>query len=232
MNNFFEGNRRISVILLSLFFLLLLVVYFLFFRPLTEEREEAEWQAAQLAEEVENLQKQADEADEAVAKTDIDDIEKKRLAKKIPIEPGLQEFLLSLQEIELVSESKIIDYSFTYDGNLPERQISEEVEEEGEDDENLSIELEEFSVEVEMGTEEEALARALPKEVRLITVRLELYSPDYKQLQAFLQEIEKQERIMIISHLEFQKPGEFDLLELDDESILTEIDVTTFYYED
>jgi hypothetical protein len=162
------------------------------------------------------------------------DVKKKRLERRVPSEPALENLLRTLQEIELVSGSKILDYSFTYDGTIPERAVPaaedmEIIEETEEDSLNNELEIEPEEREEEVSPVLEL--PGLPEEAGLITVAMELFSPDYEQLQVFLQEIEKQERVMMISYLEFVQPGEMELLESGDESVWVNMEVTSFYYE-
>lgn len=228
MNNLFEENRQSFFLLVGLLFILLAVIYFLFFKPLVDERKLAETEVVELRNDIASLQKQVDQLDEGEQVIDID-LETKRLEKHMPSQPELKEFLLTLQEIELVSDGKIIDYTFSYDGSIPERQSITEENEEDEEENNTMIEEQNQDEET---TETPSIhLPEMPENVRIVTVSMELFSPDYEHLQTFLKEIEKQERIMMISGLQFTQPGELELLETEDETITASIDVTTFYYE-
>lgn len=241
MNNLFQENKRSFYILLTLFFVLIALIYFLFFLPKVEERKTAVTQQNTLESEVAQLQAQLDNLDEGeeIAESDFENIQ---LQKAIPLEPELETFLLSLQEIELVTEVNLQNYSFSYDGSIPERQAilvdsdeesSEEAEPEVTEIEGTNIVVEEMEVDLESdgsGTNVIELP-GMPENIQIVTVSMDVYAPDYEHLQAFLQEVEKQERVMMISYLSFTQPGESELLEADDESINTSIQISTFYYE-
>ena len=235
MNNIFQENKQAFLLLLGLLFILIIVAYFLFYQPLTKERDSAVEQETALQAEIESLNAKVIQNEQT--EVDENEYENMILAKKMPSTPELEEFLLTLNEIELVSGSRIENLGFSYDGSLPERFIDEEEDVDDEATENPNEELvseedlvEERVVEVNPIFEMEGM----PENLRLITVRIEVFSPDYNQFQAFLTEIEKQQRIMMVNQLEFEKPAEQELVidDSEDETIRTVVDVTTFYYED
>lgn len=240
MNNIFQENKQAFLLLLGLLFILIGVFYFLFYQPLTKERDSAVEQEVTLQDEIESLNSEINQQDSI--EIDNNEFENMILAKKMPDNPELEEFLLTLNEIELVSDSRIENLAFSYDGSLPERLTEEEDEETADTDENSTVGnpgeelvseeeelIEEAAVEVNSIMEMEGK----PENLRLITVRIEVFSPDYDQFQTFLTEIENQERIMMVNRLEFEKPAEQELVieNSEDETIRTVVDVTTFYYD-
>lgn len=76
------------------------------------------------------------------------------------------------------------------------------------------------------------VADRLPENVRLITLQLDVISPNFERSQKFLKELEKLERLVRVDSLSFSKPGEMELLEADETDIPINMSVTltTFYY--
>ncbi|MHA6251456.1 hypothetical protein [Oceanobacillus sp. CAU 1775] len=253
MNQLFQENRNAFLLLLALLFILLAAVYFFFYRPHADELAQKMRQEEALTEEIALLKTRIagiSEDDSA----DIGEVERMLLERNIPREAELDQFLLSLNEIELLSNSRIESMSFGYDGSLPNRfepvpdanqddvgQVQAHLETTEEREDRLAaIEAEKVAeTERETGETQEvggtttfAMAE-LPEGLEPIVVSLDVLSPDYEHFQLFLQEIEKQERIMIVPSLSFDKPAENELIfaENPDETISVTVDVMTFYYE-
>ncbi|HLT55754.1 MAG TPA: potassium transporter, partial [Bacillota bacterium] len=57
--------------------------------------------------------------------------------------------------------------------------------------------------------------------------------PDYDHFLTFIQEIEKQERMMFVGNLDFQKPAEQELIinEEPTEIIVANVNIVTFFYD-
>lgn len=244
MRNLFQENRNAFLLLLVLLFLLSFTVYFFFFRPLAADLRKAEGQEQTLRTEINKM-----EVKEAKLKTEQTDgdkeIEELKQRQKIAETPELETFLRTLNEIELVSDSRIDKMSFGYDGEMPEYEAAEEQEEEltGEEIEDTGEaektgeseatgEADEMMEDLEEEQESAIEMAEMPEGLQPIIVTVEIRSPDYEHFQLFLQEIEKQERVMFVSNLEFEKPAERELIiEESSEAITAALDITTFYYE-
>lgn len=224
MKQLFQENRNAFLLLLVLLFVLVITAYFLFYRPLAEDLKQAENQEVTLQSEIDTLQVEANKI--AASENNIEnEIESIRLESKIPRTAELEEFLLIINEIEAISKSRIDEMYFGYQGALPEREVIQEEEEIMDESENAEEE--------EAAEEKPVIEMAgIPEGLQPITVALEVTSPDYEYFQLFMKEIEKQERMMVVTNLEFNKPAEMELiLEEGDETISATIDVTTFYFE-
>ncbi|QGS69018.1 hypothetical protein CV093_13235 [Oceanobacillus sp. 143] len=124
---------------------------------------------------------------------------------------------------------------------LPERVVAEE-----ENEVTESTETEEVIEETESAEDQESKSdleevetapidmAEKPENLHLFTVSMDIASPNYEQFQVLLKEIEKKERIMMVTRLEFDKPAESEMMLGDevDESIIATIDITTFYFEE
>lgn len=229
MKQLFEENRNAFLLLLGLFFILLAAVYFLFYNPLAKELKQTESQENALQEDIQLLTSQV-EALEVENQSSIE-IENVKLEKKVPKLPELEEFLLTLNEIELLSNSSISEMAFGYQGELPERNQMEETI-----DEELTNENEEQANE-ETGETEESVESPLeflemPEGLQPVIVTLDVESPDYEHFQLLMREIEKQERLMIVTSVEFDKPAESELVlsEEPSEVITARLVISTFYF--
>lgn len=238
MNNLFQENKNAFLLILALLFLLLLVFFFLFFQPLSKDLKAKETEAKQVENDIALLEAEVEKVEnQDEGKVDFKNLQ---LAKKMPMDPELENLILTLEEIEMVSESRFESISFSYDGSVPERYVEEveETEENTEDGVSTTQEETEASEEEQETAEEVSESvidmEAKPDNLHVITVSMSVTSPDYEQFQTFVQEIEKQERMMMVSSMNFENPAENELVlaEEPSEAMTIEVDITTFYYED
>lgn len=245
MNDFIQERKSLVILLIVILFLLLGLIYFYKVKPLKDDENFAKSSIQQLESEIQILQAQLDS--NQPDPTDRDE-NQYLLERKMPLDRSIDDLILSLQEIEMVSESRIENISFNnYDGGLSEadqvieREEEEEAAEEDVDEtegdeaaetENLDIENFEETTEPPVSD----VADHLPTNVKLITVNLSVISPNFEKFELFLKEIEKLERITRVDTLSFSKPGEEELLstgeEADEAMITTNVQITTFYYDE
>lgn len=221
MNNLFKENARIFSLLLVLLFVLLIVVYFVFVSPLSKQLKAAKQNVSNLETEISVLEASRNQSKDSL------DSDTLLLEKKVPITPELEDLLLTFQEIELTSDSRIENIEFSYDGKLPENHSGS-----GESQENQSNDTNDENVATENNESEQANTRNgnKPEFLKVITAKMDVLSPDYDSFQVFLQELEKCERIMRVDKLTFEKPAEKEQLEGSGETITFTIEATTFYY--
>ena len=243
MNEYIEENKRAIILLTIGLFLLAIVLYFFLLRP----------QLVDLSEKKENLDAMEEELrvlEEQIAAFDEDelDVEVEQLLqeKKIPTERKLDEYILSLQRLESVTNSKIERIEFVYDSNLEideeneEAEPSDNTEESAEEtEENLeSNELDETDdenegeeTEDEINVNPEILSEK-PEQLEVMTVRLVAVAPNFEDFIKLLKVIENEERISIVTNLRFNKPTAEDTFILDEplDMIPFEAELTTFYY--
>ena len=225
MNEYIEENKRAIILLTIGLFLLAIVLYFFLLRP----------QLVDLSEKKENLNAMEEELrvlEEQIAAFDEDelDVEVEQLLqeKKIPTERKLNEYILSLQRLESVTNSKIERIEFVYDSNLEideeneEAEPSDNTEESAEKtEENLeSNELDETDdenegeeTEDEINVNPEILSEK-PEQLEVMTVRLVAVAPNFEDFIKLLKVIENEERISIVTNLRFNKPTEEDHIHL------------------
>lgn len=254
MNEYIQENKR-SIILLTIALLLLAVVlYFFLLHPQVSELNRKEDALVTKNEELETLQQQIAEKRETLA--DGAELEKLLIKNKIPDNRELDEYILSLQRLESVTESKIERIEFVYDSSF---EVEEEEEEEStetdtdaevnddteevtddasEDEEAASDENEDANEEDAEGEEENevsidpALLAEKPDELQVLTVRLIAVAPDFEEFINLIKAIENEERVSIVTSLNFTKPTEQETYFPGDslEVIPFEAELTTFYY--
>lgn len=215
MNEYFQENKRSLLILISLLFVLVIVLYFLLLRPLMidlskqERAIEAKKADIQLLEvQLENMKKELSE----------EDPKKLVLEKKIPTERKLDEYILSLEQLEKKTKSLIDHIEFTYDSNMG----AIETDETDNEEENEYYDKE--------STITQEIIQEKPDELQVMTVRFTATSPTFNEFIELLKVIENEERISIVSQLNFRQPTVYDLDEDEDESVSFTVHLTTFYY--
>ncbi|MCZ2259825.1 hypothetical protein [Sporosarcina sp. G11-34] len=240
-------NKSLVALLGIIAFLLLGVVYYYVIMPKSEAETQKTNSINQLIAQNSALENQV----AVLSVVSTDDANDFGLRKKLPMNRDLDKLLHSIHEVELMSESKIIEIVFNnYDEEVSGSAIVLPTEEEKE-----AAELEtETTVSEETNTEKEAESEAdaeedsevdeakpvtpinielLPDELKLITLSVELSVLDYDHLLTFLQEVEDLERVVRIDAVEFKQPGEFELAqENPDERIPVIVQLTTFYSEE
>lgn len=245
MSDFFQEKRKIILFIGIILFLLLGLLYFYLLMPLKDDANAAEQNVKQLETEVKTLENRLNQNETDQPKNTA------KLEKKMPLSRQLDELILSLQEIEMVSGSQIASITFNnYDGGLTEADGTYNNNETtdgtdntatNEPDENQSdnqAAADESNDDNESDTNDESeqatdeTVTNLPTNVKLITINLSIASPDYEHFQLFLRELEKLERITRVDTLTFTKPAERELLYEKDGSkaVTAEVQITTFYY--
>jgi type IV pilus assembly protein PilO len=227
MNDFIQERKPLVILIVVILFLLLGLVYFYMLKPIKDEANLAETNVERLENDIQVLQTELEQNQPEQTKRVENSF---LLERKMPLDRSIDDFILSLQEIELISESRIENISFhQYDGSLTKAdQVMEDESEATNDDTNSNNNGE---------TTESPLsdvAESLPMNVKLMTVNLKVVSPNFEQFERFLHEVEKLERITRVDTLSFRQPGEEELLNMDNEdnTITTDIQITTFYYDE
>ncbi|WP_346207433.1 hypothetical protein NSS91_12860 [Caldifermentibacillus hisashii] len=115
MSDFFQEKRKIILFIGIILFLLLGLLYFYLIMPLKDDANAAEQNVKQLETEVKTLENRVNQNESDQPENTA------KLEKKMPLSRQLDELILSLQEIEMVSGSQIASINFNnYDGGLTE----------------------------------------------------------------------------------------------------------------
>jgi type IV pilus assembly protein PilO len=234
------GENKVLVALLGLIaFLLVGVVYYYVILPKGEEETRIKYAIQELK--IENSELENHVAVLSVVETD--DANEYDLRKKLPVSRELDKLLHTIQEVELMSESKIVSISFNnYDAEVSQTITTPEVEEEKAEEEVDVTESEGEETETESEDEETDVELVkpitpidislLPEELKLISLKIDLQVLDYDHLLKFLHEIEGLDRVVRIDEVNFYQPGELELAQEEpDKRLDVTVQLTTFFSE-
>lgn len=237
MNEYFQENKRSLFILVLLLFILAIVLYIFLLHPLLDKYSKTEKNITQLNSEIDVLEaKLANTGDDEPSEIDFEQL---MLEKKIPQERELDNYILSLQQLELVSHSKIEEVQFAYDSSLDisdEEELEDETQadnqDESETDQTDDTETDDETDDSEEPKIDPEILKEKPEQLHVMTVRLTAISPTYDDFIDLVKEIEKTERISIVTSLDFVQPTEVDEFFTDnpEDIIAFEAELTTFYY--
>lgn len=215
--------KRVGIIFLSLLLPTLLVIigYYLWLQPLQNQLVMVQ-QELQNEEKLLSIvqQKQDEQETTVIGKTT-------QLQGKVPVAPLVDQFLLDLQKAEVLSDSFIISYGVT----TQEENFANKVAE-GEATKPKSVEIQNP---LDESKEQDQPAQVqselpVPEGVSKLTVNLSVTSPNYTQMEQFLNRIEKMKRIVNIDSLSFTgKPETIVLNEQQKPEMNYTVQVSTFY---
>lgn len=238
MNDYIQENKRAVILLTVVLFLLTIVLYYFLLRPqmidLSNKRDDVEAMEEQLRELEQKITSYQENG------LDIE-VEQLLLEKKVPTERKLDEYIISLQRLESITDCKIEKIEFVYDSNFEiDEETSEGTEEGSEVTEENSEENEAEDVLEENENDESedeinvdpVILNEKPEELQIITVKLTAISPDFEDFIKLLELIENDERISIVTNLQFNKLTEDDIFLVENplDIIPFEAELTTFYY--
>jgi len=177
MNDFIQEKKSLLILLLIIAFLLIGLFYFYQVMPIQEKVQSAKFEVHNLENDINILHAQLENAKDK-NEGDGTDVE-----QMLPTSRNMDQFLLSLYEVEKMSNSKMKNISFS---NL-----------EGD-----------FVLTEETNNQENA-ANSIPNSSHLktLTVQITVHSPSYQKLQQFIQGIENLERITKIDNFSFSEQG-------------------------
>lgn len=243
MDSIRENKRAAFLLLGALIALILAGVYYLYIMPLQDQNESKRNANALIQAEIVALQEQAGDGEEEVPLQD----DPYELMKKVPNQLELDKIIRTIEEIELITQTKVDSVTFNgYEsegvtGFVEEEEeevVNEEPEEQAEDPatDEETPEPGDSSTEAreEAATEETPMSTIsvadLPLELRMITMTVEVTAETEEQLVAIMKEIESLERVYRIDSLDTGLPGEEQIASEADEQISASLTITTFYY--
>lgn len=158
------------------------------------------------------------------------------LQRMVPVKPLVDQFILDLNQAELVSRSKIQQLDFVDEVLNPaqyaEESTSEETSEDGQENppDVATEETSEDAPEAPPNEIGEAVA-GLPEGIQSVNVSMAMASDNYPSLRTFLKSIEGLPRMAMVSGLSFTGKPEAVSLDEGEETkeLLYTADVSTFY---
>ena len=222
----------------ALVFALLFAVYYYVVLPKQDEAEAKQNEVNTLHSEIASMKEQLTLIEEGSNSSVHNEF---AIRKKLPASREIDQLLLSLEETEYISNTRITGISFNnYDDLVSASGFTEPnatSETEGASGETSVSGIDDESAIGETDQQETLpvstmSVEALPVNLKLITFQIDIESPDDEQLQQFLKEIEQMERVMHIDTIEYSLPGEEDMLTDEVSTIVSaSIQVTTFYFD-
>lgn len=235
------SNNRSSIILVAIIiFLLLFALYYYVVLPKQQERDRLEQSVNAVQAEVTALQ---ENINLLVNEQQYEETNMYAMRQKLPMNRMMQQLLLDIEEIEYVSDSKVLAISFNnYDSlvnasNLQDPNVVQPATEAAVAGEvaqgDESIENIEEPADVTETVPVSSVAReTLPQELKMVTFNMNIEAPDRENIEDFVKELEGLERAMRIDSISYRLMGESDQLEEQLYDLTTAVvQVTTFFYE-
>lgn len=217
-----SGKSSSVLLIVVLVAALLFAVYYYVILPKQDE-------AKSLSRSVNNLQTEIVSLQDQLAETDqVGTVSNEfMLRKKVPATRGIDDLLLNIEEIEYITNSRVLSIDFNnYDSLVSESNLAPTEEEA---DEETSTENGQ-EAEDDVAPTSSISIGSLPTSLKMITFEIDVESPNNARLQTFIKEFESLDRIMHIDSIRYSLPGEE--LEFDaSEVVEASIQVTTFYFE-
>lgn len=235
MNEVFQENKKILISLVVVLFIGAFALYYFLVMPVKDSLDSTEIAIDTLENDklyittmINNLRNEEPEIDG----------EELVLKNRIPDERKLDEYILSLLELQEITGSEIVSVNFAYDSGTEHIEIGAEVPEEGSEEEALT----ETPEDVE-GIEETDVAPIVidpviieekPESLEVLVVRVQARSRNFDEYLELIEAIESQDRISIVSNLTFKNPAEEEVFfsdhKIDEEMVEFTVELTTFYY--
>ena len=246
MNSISSSKNGTLLLVIALAMALLFAFYYYFVKPVQDEKQSIHSEISSLKTEISALEGTIATHQTQLSQTSTNEFV---LRKKVPASRELDALILSIEETEYLTGSRVQSIEFNnYDAlvsssGLQDPMASSQTEE-GQPTPDGSEQVEPTepatteSAEAESAEVSESLpvstiaVETLPTSLKLVTFNINVAAPNDVNLLQFVKEIEKKERVMRIDIIDFALPGEEDKFTEEASEIVTaDIQVTTFYYE-
>lgn len=245
MNSTLNSKNRTMLLLIVFIMVLLFALYYYIVLPKQDAAASMNNEVSSLQTEITSLEQRLVAMQES-AKAPVNEF---ALRKKVPATREIDAILLNIEEIQYVTGSRVENIEFNnYDAlvsgsslqdpnatQVTEEQTTETTtttntnETEQTTTETTTTESTEQPVELPVST---IGVESLPPSLKLITFNISVISPNHVNMQNFIKEIEKIERVMNIETIDFSLPGEENEFAEDGSDVVTaDVQVTTFYFE-
>lgn len=240
MNEFYQENKTIVFIFAGFLIITVIVLYFWLVQPLKADLDRTNQNIKTLEDDKVLVTTQINNYDTSDVDIDIDEL---LYEKKIPRDRNLDDYILALQGLEFITSSKIESVGITYDSGTGHIEVEEdEVEEETapapDSDEAVEDDEVEETVEEEESVEQPVIdpviVKEKPESLEVMVVTISAVSPNFEEFLHLIEAIESQDRVSIVSNLNFNSPTENDIYtseyDVDTKKIEFTASLTTFYY--
>ena len=243
MKSFGTNKKLTSLFIAALVFVLGFAIFYYVVYPKMEERDSLQYQITNLKTESKDLEKQLDnlKSNQQAEKKSTSE-----LKTEVPTERELDSLIDSIEQLESVSNTEIVDIAFNnYDAAVKETvntQSTDAQQVDSTQSQNLNTTAPDSNNQNTDATQnsEKNIApvspiatSSLPESLKLLTMNLTVDATDKKEIKQFLREIEFLPRIMRIDSVSYETPN----IEVTNSSADTKedplqatIQLTTFYY--
>lgn len=214
-------------------------LYYFLVMPIKSDVKRTEQQISALQDDKINFTKQINELEDAEVEIDVDEL---ILENRIPRERNLDEYILSLQSLEFSTKSQIESVTFAYDSGSDHIEVGATEDEENKENTEATTNENEESQNEDSDEENDEkpieadpiLMKEKPESLEVLVVRISAKSPTFDDFLDLIEVIENQDRISIVSNLNFTSPDEEKTFREEDEVLAEMIEfqaeLTTFYY--
>lgn len=235
MNSISSSKNGTLLIVIALAMALLFAMYYYVVKPKQDEEQMIRSEINSLHTEIAAIEETIATNESQQSKTNVNEF---ALRKKVPDNREIDELILSIEEMQYVTDSRIQSIDFNnYDALVSSSGLQDPLFT-PETEEGVATESTESTNQAEDTEASEQLpvstiaVETLPPSLKLVTFNINVAAPNDVNLLQFVEEIEKKERVMRIDIIDFALPGEEDKFTEEASEIVTaDIQVTTFYYE-
>ncbi|WP_339214839.1 potassium transporter [Solibacillus sp. FSL W8-0372] len=247
MNSFSSSKNGTLLLVIALAMALLFAVYYYVVKPKQDEEQALQNEMTNIKTEISTLEQTIATHHSQLAQTSTNEF---TLRKKVPANREIDALILSIEEIEYLTGSRIQSIDFNnYDAlvsssglqdpmassETEEGQATEDGSEPVEQTESTEMEANDSTEETDVPEElpvSTIAVESLPPSLKLVTFNINVSSPNDVSLLQFIKEIEMKDRVMRIDIIDFALPGEEEQFTEEASEIVTaNIQITTFYYE-
>lgn len=235
MNSISSSKNGTLLIVIALAMALLFAMYYYVVKPKQDEEQMIRSEINSLHTEIAAIEETIATNQSEQSQTNVNEF---ALRKKVPDNREIDELILSIEEMQYVTDSRIQSIDFNnYDALVSSSGLQDPLST-PESEEGVATESTESTDQTEDTEASEQLpvstiaVETLPPSLKLVTFNINVAAPNDVNLLQFIEEIEKKERVMRIDIIDFALPGEEDKFTEEASEIVTaDIQVTTFYYE-
>lgn len=233
MNSISSSKNGTLLIVIALAMALLFAMYYYVVKPKQDEEQMIRSEINSLHTEIAAIEETIATNQSQHSQTNVNEF---ALRKKVPDNREIDELILSIEEMQYVTDSRIQSIDFNnYDALVSSSGLQDPLST-PETEEGVATEPTESATDQTEASEALPVStiavETLPPSLKLVTFNINVAAPNDVNLLQFIEEIEKKERVMRIDIIDFALPGEEDKFTEEASEIVTaDIQVTTFYYE-